>query len=143
MKRRELLAISGTMLLSGCGVFDSRVRLGGVRLENFETNSREVDIRVEKDGDIVYDGTVSIDPPSDTVSTRIIDCTWDTDAASAYSVAAKLFDRAEWTELALDEEGGACQWVSVQCEYGAIHLDSKNCNDYPEIPCDLPSSYSR
>ncbi|ELY77255.1 hypothetical protein C488_06992 [Natrinema pellirubrum DSM 15624] len=120
-------------------MFDSRVRLGGVRLENFDAKSREVDIRIKKDGNIVYDETVSIDSPSDTVSTRIIDCPWDTDAKSAYSVSAKVFDRAEWTELALDKEGGACQWVSVQCENDGIHLDSRNCNDYPETPCDLPA----
>ncbi|SER18814.1 hypothetical protein [Natrinema salaciae] len=140
MDRRKLLAISGTALLSGCGVFDSTVRLGGVRLENFDATSRDVDIRVERDGDIVYDETVSIDPPSDTVSTRIIDCTWDTDAAGAYSVSAKVLGREERTELALDEEGGACQWVSVYCEAGAVYLGTRNCNDYPETPCELLSS---
>ena len=87
MNRRQFLAAScaGTIVsISGClSLFDSTVQLGGLSVVNYDNESKEIEIRVERDGTTLRESTIELpetdDPTVSTAERKPVECTWDDD----------------------------------------------------------------
>ncbi|WP_193787784.1 hypothetical protein [Natronorubrum tibetense] len=141
MKRRGILVLSTTALLGGCSSSEGDVQLGGVRVENFREESITVEIKIEDDSETVYNTTASVASASGTVSTEIIDCEWDTDAHGQYSIAARVASDDEWDHVdVVEDNSDSCRWIAIQVESENIYFDQRDCENYPETPCELLSN---
>ncbi len=114
------------------------MQLGGVRVENFHDEETTVEIRIDEDEKTVQQTTITTSAASDSPSTQILDCEWDTEAEHEYSVGARTDESAEWSDVVLgnDASDTDCQWIGVQLEADAPYLVERDCANYPETPCE-------
>lgn len=109
MKRRALLCTVGAASVFGAGgclnTIDPRetdLTLAWYGLTNYTTESVELDVRVERDGETVHEKTYEVEGRTDgRLGGTIVECSWS-GATGDYTVAARE-PGSEWVSKSVDE----------------------------------------
>lgn len=109
MNRRSLLGTAGAAAVfgtAGCletiGLREPEMTLGWYGVTNYTTESVALDVRVERDGEVVHEETYDVEGRADgRLGGEVVECTWD-DVAGAYTVYAREED-SEWVSKSLSE----------------------------------------
>lgn len=137
MNRRQFLGTGcgGTMVaLSGCiSPFSSTVQLGGLSVVNYDDESKELDVRVSKDGSTVLNSTIELPPTDDpsisSAERKAIECTWDDDEGEYIIETGLNGDELESFNVAENADGD-CTYVEIEIYWdGTINYNTTNCSN--------------
>lgn len=136
--RRELLTTGafGTATgLSGCSVLrPNGVRLGAVAVANRGTEPRDVRVRVERDGQVVHDSTVSLGTETGE-DFALVDCTWDTTVRGAFRFESELEGAGKSHVTTSDHLAQRnCYVANVICLRGTLTSAWDECAEVEERP---------
>jgi hypothetical protein len=119
MDRRSVLATIGAVgIAAGSGCLDpfrylgSELRVPWLAIDNETPESRQIDVRLDRDGTTVHNSSHTLDSGERTV----IECTWE-DVEGAYAVAGRLTD-GEWKTLRVENQFQRlpdCAVVTLEC----------------------------
>ena len=140
--RRKLLA-TGTLgtaaWLSGCSALrPTGIRLGAVAVTNRGSEPRDIAVRVERDGRVVHDSTVSLGTETGE-DFALVECTWDSTARGVFRFESEL-EGTGATNVATSDHlaRGNCYVANVICLRGTLTSAWDDCaevEDYPEPLC--------
>ena len=126
--RRTLLAslgATGTAGLAGCldavPGLGPTTKLGRLAVVNWdEDDPHTVDVRVERDDDVVHESTSTVGAMQATeAQAEVVECTWD-DVARTYVVAARLAGQSAWRRFdLLAAADGTPDCVIARVQYGS------------------------
>jgi hypothetical protein len=140
--RRDLLAtgaLGAATWLSGCSVLrPGGIQLGAVAVTNQSTESRAVRVRVERDGQVVHESTVSLGTETGT-DFALVECTWDSTTRGVFRFESELVGTGETNVTTSDRlEQGRCYVADVICFRGTLTSAWDECVEveaYPEPLC--------
>jgi len=112
--RRSLLKAGGGLAALGgfafaTGALPVRTHLRDIRLVNYRNAALTVDLRLDADGETVYETSLDLDAGEQTH----LPCAWP-GAAWAYEIAVRLPNQDTWTTSRWDDDGDQCKKIAIR-----------------------------
>lgn len=132
-------ALGTATWLSGCSVLRADgIQLGAVAVTNQSSEPRDITVRVERDGQLVHESTVSLGSETGE-DFALVECTWDSTARGVFRFEAELEDTEETYLTTSDPlEQGRCYVAEIICVGRTLTSAWDECaevEEYPEPLC--------